>query len=149
MIRHTATQGAGTRHPGSTRPFGDPQNARVPLPPHAAGLGHQAETNGLLQERVARSTDLAGPQDARDSVCVAGVVACGTVQTFNQTQNFFKKASTKANHAKAWDAKLRPSRYGRQTQTRREAGTQSRGSLRDCRAAETHLMVDGLLDAHH
>jgi len=57
------------------------------------------------------------------------------IKQTNQPRNFFKrKASTTANHAKAWDAKLRPTRYARPSQTCRKAGTQSHGSLWDSRA---------------
>ena len=52
------------------------------------------------------------------------------IKQTNQPKNFFRrKASTKANHAKAWDAKLRPTRYARPSQTCRKAGTQSHGSF--------------------
>ncbi len=52
------------------------------------------------------------------------------IKQTNQPRKFFKrKASTTANHAKAWDAKLRPTKYARPSQTCRKAGTQNHGSF--------------------
>lgn len=87
-----------------------------------------------LHRLVSRFKNVSGLKVSSETF---SAVLCGeqqhinpNIKQTNQPKNFFRrKASTKANHAKAWDAKLRPTRYARPSQTCRKAGTQNHGSF--------------------